>query len=94
MYIANRVFINLLCTDFTLEENVVFFQTVNTTTTAITKCIALNINDDVILEYDEHFVLSLDSQFNSVIIPSPTTMVIILNNDRKCSRLSLSLCSI
>ena len=59
--------------------------------TDVRQCVPLNIVDDSILEYDETFTLSLESQLDSVVISSSNTTVIIENNDRKQVHVVISL---
>ena len=47
------------------------------------QCVAININDDDILESDKTFILRLETQLDSVVISSPNSRVTIEDNDCK-----------
>ena len=70
--------LHFLYADFTLGADEVVFQSTDTR-----QCVAVNINDDDILESDETFTLHLETQLDSVVISSPNLPVTIEDNDCK-----------
>lgn len=70
--------IHFVYADFTLGGDEVIFPPTDTR-----RCVAVNINDDDILESDKTFTLHLETQFDSVIISPPNIPVTIVDNDCK-----------
>ena len=75
--ISSNSYISLYA-DFTLGGDEVVLQSTTTR-----QCVAININDDDILESDETFTLRLETQLDSVVISSPNLQVTIEDNDCK-----------
>ena len=63
-------------TDFTLGQTAVIFQPTDTR-----QCVPLGITEDNILEDDETFTLTLESQQNSVVVLNSNTARVVIEND-------------